>query len=315
MPPLAGKQVAEGQPPHRNSFELMNLVPELGQHAPNLTVLSLVEDHLEDSAELVLTPDAEPLRMHFAFCQPHALPKPLKQFRGRDTGHLHKVLLLDAITRMGEQVREVAVIGEKNEPFAHAIEPSDRKQSTVVWHEVNDSWSAGRVEVSCHHADRLVKEIDHATRIGEPLTIDANLLGPRIDLCAKRGYHLAIHLHSAGRDKLLAGTPASKTGSGEHFLKPLEAIIGWPLAGPLRGAPWSARSVGTWLSAWGRTGTRLVWGWHKREARGGMDPAAILHARWPSAPLMQQNKRPDATDGHCAGAHKRARFTSGMGSA
>jgi len=255
----------------------MNFMAELGQHAPNLAILSLVKNHLEDGAELVLTPDREPLCMHFAFCQPHALPEPLEQFRGWHTRNLHKILLLNAITRMRQKVREVAIIGEQNEPFAHAIEPSHGKQPTVVWHQVDDSWSAGRVEVGRHHTDRLVQEIDDAPRIGQPLTIDANFLGPRINLGAERGDHLTVHLNTATGDEFLTRTSAAKTGSREHLLKPLEAAIGLRLARPWGRAPWTARPTRTRFPAGGRTGARLVWGWHNGKRGGNGSSRDLTH--------------------------------------
>jgi hypothetical protein len=54
QPPLPRQQVAEGELSNGDTLELMDLVPELREHAADLAVLPLIENHLEDRALLVL---------------------------------------------------------------------------------------------------------------------------------------------------------------------------------------------------------------------------------------------------------------------
>ena len=54
LPPLPRQEVAEGELSDRDTLELMDLVPEVREHAADFAVLPFVEDHLEDGALLVL---------------------------------------------------------------------------------------------------------------------------------------------------------------------------------------------------------------------------------------------------------------------
>jgi hypothetical protein len=221
---LTRQEGAECQAANRHSLELMHLVAKLRKHTANLAILSLIENHLQDGALLVMASDRDPLRVDLALRQPDALPKTIEQFRGRHTGNLHEVFLLDAIPGMRQEVGELTVIGEQDEPFAHAIETPHRKQPAVTRHEINHPRPSGRVVIRRHHADRFVKEKDDPLGVWQPLTVHANFLVLRIDLRAEEGHDLAVDLDTTRRHQLLAGPPTPKPCRRENLLKPLDAV-------------------------------------------------------------------------------------------
>ena len=49
---------------------------------------------------------------------------------------LGEVLLLDAVARMREQLRELAVVGEHQQAFGVAVEAADREHARLAGHEV-----------------------------------------------------------------------------------------------------------------------------------------------------------------------------------
>jgi hypothetical protein len=205
---------------------LVDLVAERGQHAPDLAVLTLVEHHLEHGALLVLRADRHPLGMHLGFSEADATSESVEQFLAGHAGDLHEVLLLDAVSRMGEEVCEPTVVGEEDQPLAHAVEPANREQPLLAGHEVDDTGSPRRIGVGGHHADRLVEHVDDPLRVGQPLAVDTNLLSARIDAGAERGHHLPVNLDAARRDQFLAGATTAESGRREHLLQPLTLVIG-----------------------------------------------------------------------------------------
>jgi hypothetical protein len=196
LPPLSRQKISEREPADGDSFELMHLVAELGEHPANFTVLAFVEDHFENRALLVLAAKTHPLGVDFAFSQANALAKPLEQIGRRYARDLHEILLLDTVARMCQEICQVAVVREEDEAFARAIEPPHGEESAIPRHQVDHARSPCRIVVRGHHPDGLVEEIDHAARIRQLLAIDANLLGARIDLRAERGDDFAVHFDS-----------------------------------------------------------------------------------------------------------------------
>ena len=136
---------------------------------------------------------------------------------------------------MGEQVREGAVVGDEDQPFAHAIEPADGKQPLFTGHEIDHAGPARRVEIGGHDSDRLVEHVDDPFRIGQSLAVDPHLGLERIDSRPQLGDDLPVDLNAPRSDQLLAGSPTSKSCCGEHLLQPLEPVVD-RLEPPLGGA-------------------------------------------------------------------------------
>ncbi len=224
-PPLPRQQVAEGELPNGDTLELMDLVAELREHAADLAVLPLVENHLEDGALLVLGFEMDVLSAGHSLREADAAAELVEGFRSGNPRHLDEVFLLDAIPWVGEEIGQFTVVGDEDQPFAHPVEPADGKQPLFPRHEVDDAWPAVRVEVRGHDADRLGEHVDDPLRVGKPLAVDADLLAERIDPGAELCDHLTVDLDAPGRDQFLAVPPAAESRCREHLLEPLEAVV------------------------------------------------------------------------------------------
>ena len=225
LPPLAGEQVPERKFANADPLELVHLVAEPRQHATDLPILALVEDHFEDCALLVLRADLDPFGMHLALRERDTPADFVEQFLRWDARHLDQIFLLHAIARVGEQVREAAVVGDEDQPFAHAIEPADGKQPLFTGHEIDHAGPARGVEVGGHHADRLVEHVDDPLRVGQSLAVDPHLRFEWIDLRPQLRDDLPVDLNAARSDQLLAGSPTAESRCGEHLLEPLEPVV------------------------------------------------------------------------------------------
>jgi len=250
--PLPRQQVAEGELSDRDTLELMDLVPELREHAADLAVLPLVENHLKDRALLVLRLEVDVLGAGHSLREADAAAEFVEGFQSGNACHLDKVFLLDAIPRVGEEVCQFAVVGDEDQPFAHSVEPADGKQPLFPRDEVDDARPAVGVEVRGHHADRLGEHVDDPLRVGETFAVDADLLAERIDPGAELRDHLTVDLDPPGRDQLFAVPPAAESGCGEHLLEPLEAVIHSDrgLAKPAAGGSFAGRLVSGLATGW-----------------------------------------------------------------
>jgi hypothetical protein len=252
QPPLPRQQIAEGELSDRDTLELMDLVPELREHAANLAVLPLIENHLEDRALLVLRLEVDVLGAGHSLREADAAAEFVEGFRSGNARHLDEVFLLDAIPRVGEEIGQFAVVGDEDQPFAHPVEPADGKQPLFTRHEIDDAGPAVGVEVRGHHADRLGEHVDHPLRVGEPLAVDADLLAERIDPGSELRDHLTVDLDPPGRDQFFAVPPAAEPGRREHLLEPLEAVVDSDrgLAKPAAGGSFAGRLVSGRATGW-----------------------------------------------------------------
>jgi len=266
LPPLPRQEVAEGELSDRDTLELMNLVPEMREHAADLAVLSLVENHLEDGALLVLRLEVDVLGAGHSLRETDAAAELVEGVRSGNSRHLNEVFFLDAIPRVGEEIGQFTVVGDEDQPFAHPVEPADGEQPLLPRDEIDDAGPAVGVEVRGHHADRLGEHVNNALRVGEPLAVDPDLLAKGIDAGAELRDHLAVDLDPAGGDQFLAVPPAAEPGRREHLLKPFKAVIG-------RNGGWAESAAGGRLT--GRLVSGLATGWRGAARRDPRATAAV----------------------------------------
>ena len=203
----------------------MNLVTKFRKHPADLTIFPLVQNHFQHGTELVLGAKINPLGAGLAFGEGDTLSEFFEGFRRGNTCNLHEIFLFNAVPRMRQQIREIAIVGHENEPLAHAVESTNRKESLLAWHKVDHPRTAGRIKVCGHNSYRLMEHIDHAFWVGKPLAIDSDFLSPWIDSSAELGDDLTIDFHPAGCDQFLAAATAAESGGSKHFLQSFEPIV------------------------------------------------------------------------------------------
>jgi hypothetical protein len=223
---LPGKKIAECEAADGDPFELMHLVAEAGQHPADFAVLPLVEHHLQHRALLVLGAEEDVLGPGRPLGEADTAAEVIDRFRSRDPGDLHEIALLDPVARMGEEIRQFAVVGDEDQPLAHPVEPTDGEQPLLSRHEIDHARPPCRIEVGRHHADRFVDDINTAAWVGEPFTVNPDFLPHRIDTGAQHGDDDPIHLDATRRDQFLAGPSAADPCGGEHLLEALPLSLG-----------------------------------------------------------------------------------------
>ena len=85
----------------------------------------------------------------------------------RNAVDLGQVLLLDPVARVREQLREVAVVREHEQPLGLAVEAADREHARLGRHQVDHRRAALRVRRGADGAHRLVQQVVDEPRAGD----------------------------------------------------------------------------------------------------------------------------------------------------
>jgi hypothetical protein len=139
--------------------------------------------------------------------------------------HQDVVLLLVAEPGMGEPQRQVAVVGEQDQPLTAQVQPSHRKQPRRVFHQVQDGGAATcAVPLVGEDARRLVQgDVGELARQANGPTVHFNPVPPGVRLLSQAG-HLAVHGHPPLPDQVLADPPGTEPGTGQNLLQSLLRI-------------------------------------------------------------------------------------------
>ena len=97
--------------------------------------------------------------------------------------HGRQVRLQHAEGRVHEPVRQVAVVGEQQQPLTVGVEPADVEEPfRTVGHKVADRAPPPRIAHRAQHAAGLVeREVDQVVPDHDPVAVDVDDRGGRID--------------------------------------------------------------------------------------------------------------------------------------
>ena len=207
---MAERQFAEMQMTDANAHESLHLVTDFVKHPANLAVDSLTHNDPQSSG----LERVNPFQAGTLAVERHAFEE-LRRERGIPrTVNGHFVFLLDFVTRVGEALREVTVVGEEKKPFGLGVEPADvKKPRQMRWEQIEDGIARMRIASGGHKSRRLMEhEIEPALGVDQ-LAIDLDVVAVA-GLDAEIGADLAVDRNPASRDQFIAMPPRTETGRG-----------------------------------------------------------------------------------------------------
>ncbi len=209
LAPGAGLEPGERQPGVAAAVQADDRVPDRGEHALHLVRATLVQHELDAA----WTEPAGAGRRGAAVVELDALAEPAERLVVRVALDLCLVGLLDAVARMGEPVREAAVVGQQERPGRVCVETPDGHDARLARDELDDGRPASRVAGGRHDARRLVEE-----HVREPLprdlaSVDLDTVG-RDDEGVQLP-RLAVDADAAGLDQLVGAATRGDAGPGE----------------------------------------------------------------------------------------------------
>jgi len=210
----AEREVAQAQRAESDALEPQDRVPDRVEHAPDLPLAALVQHELDAVGR-------EPPRARgggHAVLQRHALAQPAQcRLPHRRVAHLRAVDARHLERRVREPVRELAVVGEQEQPGRVRVQAADRVEPLAAAHERDDRRAPLRVLRGADVAGRLVERIDHVAALeGDPGAVDRDrVLLPHV--ACRVAHDLATDGHAAGEHELLGGAAGGDAGMSQVF--------------------------------------------------------------------------------------------------
>jgi hypothetical protein len=212
-------QIPQTQASDPGPDKFLHLIANLVKHPANLPVDALPEDNLKACSlyrmDLV---DSSALSVEH-----HAIDQFPREGRipGMIQGDL--IFLFDFVARMGEALRQVAVVGQDQQAFRLGIEPADIKEAREFRRqEIENSVARIRIGTRRNKTSRLIE--DNVER-----AFSADKFAADFDVVVLRGLRAEISANPAvDRDatlsnQLVAMPPRADTGGGE---KTVQAHVG-----------------------------------------------------------------------------------------
>jgi hypothetical protein len=204
-------QIAQAQFCNARSHQAFHLVAESFEHAPNLAIDPLLQNHAQARRrDGVETRDARPLTIE---------QNAAGQFNGelRVPGPIEEnfVFLIDFVARMGEAQRQFAIVRNDEQTFALSVEPADiEKVGELGREQIENGVTRMRIAPGRDKPGGLVQknrawgiEMDEAV-------IDFDVIA-FAGLRAEIGADVAVYRHATGLDQLVAVTARTNAGGGE----------------------------------------------------------------------------------------------------
>ena len=197
-------------------------MPDGVEHPADDVLAALVEDDLDQRLAGLAVDDLERVDLRRPVLELDALAQPLADVPRHRAGDLGEVGLGHAVRRVLQPVGEVAVVGEQQQALGVGVEAADVEEPLVAVADVVAE--ADPAELVVHrrdHAERLVEgEVDAGLVEVDAHAVDVDDLAGRVDAHAELGDDLAVDLHPAGGDELLADPAGPDAGGGQQLLQP-----------------------------------------------------------------------------------------------
>ena len=218
---LSGPQALNGDPALRRPIQAHHRVPHC--RAQTLDQVRPTFGH-DDANPGVLLRSLEHIGLGgpgHAVLEPDTFDHPLQGLRRRRPLHLREVRPANLELRMGERMRQFAIVGHDQRAFGVEVESPDREHTNAhVADVVGHSGAALRVLHGGDHADRLVQQqvrllLGHF----DEGSIHSDQVSARLHLRAELPHGDVVHGHAALGDELFCVTARGNPCARKEFLK------------------------------------------------------------------------------------------------
>ena len=212
---MATRKISQPQTADPGSDQFLHLVSDLVKHPANLPVDSLPEDNPEPRRfNRVHHIDARslPIEHHAAgqFGGERRIPRAIQ-------GYL--IFLFDFVARMGQTLREVAVVGQEQQSLSLSVEPADTEKPRELWRqEIENGVVRVGIRPRGNEAGRFVqKDMKRALAVHE-LAADFDVVALR-RLRAEVRANAAVYRDATVSNQLVAMPARTDAGGGEETVQ------------------------------------------------------------------------------------------------
>jgi hypothetical protein len=219
VPAFAECQTGQVQRSDSNPPQSLDRNPDRLHHPADDVERALVDDHLEDQSLIALPQDAEFARDDRAALDRHPVAYPLENRVARPGQRQDVVFLVEAVSRVHDAVRDIAVVGEEEQPFGVAVEPADRKHALRDMDQVHHR---SPVPLVLHRRDvaaRFIQQQVAGALLAELPAVDTDHGAVRIGFESKLRDHDAVDGDPSGRDQFFRRPAGADSAGGEYSLQ------------------------------------------------------------------------------------------------
>ena len=198
-----------------NADEAFHVVADFVKHPANLAVDSLTQNDPQSSG----LERVNPFQAGTLAVERHAFEELRRERRIPRTVNRDFVFLLDFVTRVGEALREIAVVGEEKKAFGLGVEPANvEKPRQMRREQVEDGIARVRIASGGDESGRLMEhEVEPALGVDQ-FAIDLDVVAVA-GVDAEIGADLAVDRNPAGRDQFIAMPPRTDSGCGKKTVQ------------------------------------------------------------------------------------------------
>src|SRR6267142_719621 len=231
LTPLAGLQIARQlDGPVAHAQETADARADGLEEAPHLAVSALLQRHAVPAVgarRAARVGGLDALERGRAIVELHAAAQPFEVVRPERTLDTGRVLAPDFVARVHQPVRELAVVGEEEQPCAIDVQAPHRDPSPG-WQAGEHGWPAFRISAGNELAFRLVVYEDapggfHAE--GDGAAIDRDLVG--VGRAVAELGETSADGYAAGLDPRFDFPPRAQPGGSQQLLEPLSLPCRW----------------------------------------------------------------------------------------
>ena len=126
---MAAGQIAKAKIPNANAREMFDSIIERFKHATNLPVDSLPQDDAQAHRADGMKPfDSRPFTV-----EKNSFRYFRSQRRVPSAVQRHFIFLVDLVTRMGESLGEIAIVGDQKQSLGLSVESTDVEEPGKFW--------------------------------------------------------------------------------------------------------------------------------------------------------------------------------------
>jgi hypothetical protein len=190
-------------------------------HHPAYQVIDpLTNDDFDDEPFSRFAGDANLFRDDPLALDRDPVTKALEGGVGRSHQSEDVILLVEAVARMHDAIRDVAIVGQEQQALGVAVEPADGIDPLGNRHQIHYRAAVALILGGGDVAARFVEQdVAWPLRL-EQLAVDANSRASRIGLGAELGHDGAVDADAAGANQLFGGTARTDASRGEDSLQP-----------------------------------------------------------------------------------------------
>jgi hypothetical protein len=212
---MSARQISQSQIADANAHESFHAKSKALEHPANLAINSL----LEHNAQLRRSDLSHARNVRSFAIEDDAAQQLLSKLARGEPIQRHFVFLFNLESRMGQTLRKIAIVRQKEQSFALCVEASDViERREFRRKQIEDRIGHVRIAPSANKARRFIQSQVNVRPLTNDFAVEFDVIGRR-RLKMKIGAGFSIHRYPAARDQFVRAAARSHARGGEKAIE------------------------------------------------------------------------------------------------